>query len=321
MSETAPLVTIVTPSYNQGQFLEATIKSVIDQSYPNLEYFVFDGGSTDNSVDIIRRYETQIDYWVSEPDKGQSDALNKGFARAKGKYIAWLNSDDIFLPDAIRRGVAAMEQHPEAGMIYANCAKIDENGAYLSWPRYGQYGLLDLLSMRVIAQPTVFMRRDIYEQTGGLDLSINLQMDHALWIRMARLAPIIYVDDYFAGAREHANAKNMVFRLGFGQTARRIVNDAVEAYDDVAALVKANERRVKAGLNAFEAGYLLDDYPGKALLYYLKAVIAYPPIAPHYYRLMTLSLVKTMRLRWAEKLLYRFRDYLHGRRYRVEPSS
>ncbi len=123
-----PTVTIVTPSYNQGSFLEATIKSVIDQKYENLEYFVIDGGSVDNSLDVIRKYENQISFWVSEPDNGQSDAINKGFARATGKYINWLNSDDILLKGSLQKMVAYLEANNDVDIVYGNTMMIDKEG-------------------------------------------------------------------------------------------------------------------------------------------------------------------------------------------------
>ena len=112
MSESAPLISIITPSFNQAAFLEETLLSVLGQDYPAIEYIVIDGGSTDGSVAILERYADQLAYWVSEPDAGQADAINKGFAKATGKYVAWLNSDDVYLPGAVATAVAALEEKP-----------------------------------------------------------------------------------------------------------------------------------------------------------------------------------------------------------------
>lgn len=123
-----PLVSIVTPSYNQAQYLEDTIQSVLTQDYPRIEYIVIDGGSTDGSLEIIKKYADRISYWVSEKDKGQTDALNKGFAASHGSILAWLNSDDTYRPGAIRAAVEYLSRHPQVGMVYGDLDFIDENG-------------------------------------------------------------------------------------------------------------------------------------------------------------------------------------------------
>src|SRR6202012_3617872 len=121
-----PRITVVTPSYNQGAFLEQTIRSVLGQLYPNLEYFVFDGGSTDESVDIIKRYESQLAGWVSEKDRGQSNALNKGFARATGDILCWVNSDDFLLPGALHEAARRLGEGPD--LIYGKCLSFSDTG-------------------------------------------------------------------------------------------------------------------------------------------------------------------------------------------------
>ncbi|MCJ7530019.1 MAG: glycosyltransferase, partial [Anaerolineales bacterium] len=123
-----PLVSIVTPSYNQAQFLETTIRSVLDQVYPNLEYMVVDGGSTDGSREIIRKYADRLAWWVSEHDRGQTDAINKGFTRAHGDILAWLNSDDTYEPEAVAEAVTFLQTHPDVGMVYGDANFIDEQG-------------------------------------------------------------------------------------------------------------------------------------------------------------------------------------------------
>src|SRR5512143_702654 len=123
-----PLVSIVTPSYNQARFLEATLRSVLEQDYPNIEYLVVDGASTDGSVEIIRRYANRLTWWVSEKDSGQSEAINKGLQRAKGHFVGWLNSDDIYLPGTISAAATAFRKHPEAGLVYGDALAIDAGG-------------------------------------------------------------------------------------------------------------------------------------------------------------------------------------------------
>src|SRR5882672_2272557 len=130
-----PKVTIVTPSYNQGEFLEETIRSVLLQGYPNLEYIIIDGGSTDRSVEIIRRYEKWLAHWVSERDRGQSDAINKGFSRSTGDICAYLNSDDVYLPHALLSVARLFEKHPDAALLYGDCQLIDESSRVVDlWP-------------------------------------------------------------------------------------------------------------------------------------------------------------------------------------------
>lgn len=127
----SPLVSIITPSYNQAHFLEETIQSVISQDYGNLEYIIVDGGSTDGSVEIIQQYANRIDWWVSEPDRGQTDAINKGFDKANGEILAWLNSDDTYIPGAISEAVAYLTNHPDLGMVYGDTNIINAEGNIL----------------------------------------------------------------------------------------------------------------------------------------------------------------------------------------------
>jgi glycosyltransferase involved in cell wall biosynthesis len=185
-----PLVSIITPSFNQAAYLEQTILSVLEQDYPNIEYLLIDGGSTDGSVEIIKKYSDRITWWISEPDEGQAAAINKGFSRARGQFVAWLNSDDVYRPGAIRQAVDAFAQHPGAGLIYGDLDSIDAKGRVFNTIRYNEYDLLDLLTFRIIGQPSVFVRRLVLEEAEHLDPAYNFLLDHHLWLRIARLAPI-----------------------------------------------------------------------------------------------------------------------------------
>jgi glycosyltransferase involved in cell wall biosynthesis len=193
LSDRQPLVSIVTPSYNQGHFLEETIRSVINQDYPNLEYIIVDGGSSDTSRQIIERYASRLAWWVSEPDKGQTDALNKGFARARGEILAWLNSDDTYNPHAIAEAVQCLQENPQAGMVYGDANLIDEHGNILSkFPaRQTDYRRLQRGYVH-IPQQASFFRADIWRQVGPLDPSFYFAMDYDLWVRIARRAPLLY---------------------------------------------------------------------------------------------------------------------------------
>lgn len=204
----APLVSIVTPSYNQARFLEATIESVLGQDYPNLEYLIVDGGSTDGSLEIIQRYSQRLAWWVSEPDRGQTDAINKGFARAGGQILAWLNSDDTYLPGTVSEAVAYLQAHPEAGMVYGDANLVDENGALLGrFPaRQTDYARLRRGYVH-IPQQAAFFRGDLWRRVGPLDPSFFFAMDYDLWVRIAKIAPLHYHPRLWADFRLHGSAK------------------------------------------------------------------------------------------------------------------
>ncbi len=205
-----PLVTIVTPSYNQARFLEDTIRSVLSQDYPHIEYIIVDGGSTDGSVDIIRKYEDRLAWWVSEPDRGQAHAINKGFARARGEIWAWINSDDIYTPHAVREAVAFLEAHPEVGMVYGDALYIDEENRVLGRFPSAQTDYRKLLRGFVhIPQATAFFRADLVREVGFLNENLYYAFDYDLWVRLARRAALRYVPRHWAYFRIHLDSKTI----------------------------------------------------------------------------------------------------------------
>lgn len=206
-----PLVSIITPSYNQAHFLEETIQSVINQDYPNLEYIIVDGGSSDGSVEIIQRYTQRLAWWVSERDQGQTDALNKGFAHAQGDILAWLNSDDTYLPHAITQAVDALQSRPEVGMVYGDANLIDQNGQVIGrFPaRQTDYRRLRRGYVH-IPQQAAFFRASLWRQVGPLDPTFYFAMDYDLWVRLAKLAPILYTAHMWANFRLHQTGKSVV---------------------------------------------------------------------------------------------------------------
>ena len=209
-SSTLPLVSIVTPSYNQAPYLESTIRSVLEQDYPNLEYIIADGGSTDGSVDIIRRYSDRLAWWVSEKDHGQTDAINKGFSHANGNILAWLNSDDIYEPHAISEAVEYLQARPEVGLVYGDANFIDENGHIIGRFRAAQTDYRRLRQGYVhIPQQAAFWRGDLWKQVGPLDPSFYFAMDYDLWVRLAALAPVQYTPRLWANFRLHAQGKTI----------------------------------------------------------------------------------------------------------------
>lgn len=282
-----PRVTIVTPSYNQAAFLEETIQSVLSQDYPDLEYMIVDGGSADGSQEIIRRYADRLAWWVSEKDRGQADAVNKGFARATGDIIGWLNSDDLYQPGAIAAAVSAFEANPGCGMVFGDVVSIDGAGDMINVMRFGDWGLDELMQFNIISQPGVFLRREVLEQAGYLDLSFHYLLDHQLWLRMAQVAPMRYVPERWASARFHPAAKNLAHAGEFGQEVYRIV-DWMAAQPGLAERYQRLRRRIWAGAYRMDGRYLLDgDQPGPALRAYLRSLASHPAVAlPELHRMV-----------------------------------
>lgn len=211
-----PKITIVTPSYNQGRFLERTILSVLNQNYPNLEYIIIDGGSEDNSVDIIKKHENYLHYWVSEPDKGQSDAINKGFLLSSGEILAWINSDDTYLPGAFQT-VANLFNSKKADMIYGRCYLVDEHDYAFSEAKVTPFNFTDyMLGFFTIPQPSAFWRREIFFNAGMLNVSNYTCMDYELWLKFAMQgARITYYDAPLANFRLHVESISGSGRYSF----------------------------------------------------------------------------------------------------------
>ncbi len=213
-----PRISIVTPSYNQGQFLEEAILSVLSQDHPDLEYIIIDGGSTDGSLDIIRRYRHRLAYWVSEPDRGQSHALRKGFARATGDVLGWLNSDDLYVPKALEAVGEAYRAHP-GSVVVGNVITFD---ARTGAEKLVQQAGISLESMvkfweRKFSwhQPGVFFPRSVYELVGGLDEELVYFMDHDLMCRLLQRCAVVYIEQLLAKFRLHETSKTCLARAHF----------------------------------------------------------------------------------------------------------
>ncbi|MEY2434905.1 MAG: hypothetical protein QOC92_4630 [Acidimicrobiaceae bacterium] len=210
MTDGAPKITVITPSYNQGEFLEATIRSVLDQAYPNLEYLIVDGGSTDGSKAIIERYSDRLAWWVSEKDAGQSAAINKGLRRASGDIIGWLNSDDKLLPGALDTIAKTFANEPTCGAIaggvryvFTHNGSIQEKSA-----RYnGHQRLLQFWRGYDLHQPAIYWRHSVQDELGVLDESLHLTMDFDYWTRISGHCGFCVVPEVLAEITNHSDAK------------------------------------------------------------------------------------------------------------------
>jgi glycosyltransferase involved in cell wall biosynthesis len=285
VQEVKPLVSIITPSFNQSQYLEVAIRSVLNQDYPHIEYIVMDGGSTDGSVDILKKYDTQLDYWRSESDQGQADAINQGLGMAKGEIVAWINSDDAYMPGAISEAVRALEQFPRAGMVYGDGIMVGSELEVLDKHFYPQLDLVDLLSFDVLLQPAVFMRKYVLDEVGYLDPIYNLILDHELWVRIASRYPIKHVSSFWALERTHHQAKTIALSEQFVSEAERMIQRAEES-DFLGQVVAENRRRVYAGLGVFSARRLIDAKRHREALGHITAAIFKHPltVARYWYK-------------------------------------
>lgn len=202
-----PRLTVIMPSYNQAEFIDESIRSVLLQNYPNLEFMIFDGGSTDDTLAVIRKYEPWITYWESKSDRGQSHAINKGFCRSTGDYIAWLNSDDLYYPGALFAISRAIKKNPEAGMIYGAGAKIDMQSQVLIRIPYRPYNNKLLSTRFYILQQSSFVKRSILNHDKMVEEYLHYTMDWELSIRVSRKAPVMAIPDEIGMFRIHDKCK------------------------------------------------------------------------------------------------------------------
>lgn len=203
-----PLVSIITPSYNQGEFIKATIESVLQQDYPRIEYIVMDGGSSDNTIEILKSYGNKIQ-WFSGRDKGQADAVNKGIEKAKGDIIGWLNSDDTYLEDAVSTMVEYFRKHPSVDMVYGEGYYTDKEGNIIDRYLTEMFSKNRLAEQCIICQPTAFFTKDAFLRSGMLDVEHQLSMDYELWMKIAKTGKISYIPDYIATSRMYEENKTM----------------------------------------------------------------------------------------------------------------
>lgn len=212
-----PKITIVVPSYNQGAFLEEALDSVLSQHYPRLELIVMDGGSQDESRSILKRYQLHLNYWESQPDKGQSHAINKGFRRATGQILTWLCSDDLLKPDALRAAAAYFQEHPEAGVVHGGCTMLENEVETRTTYGSGKVFPEDYFLFMAFPQPASFFRAELLKETGLLDENLHYGMDYDLFLRFALRTTFLPVKDIFAAYRLHQGSKTVSQREQFHQ--------------------------------------------------------------------------------------------------------
>ncbi|MDF1593148.1 MAG: glycosyltransferase family 2 protein [Desulfobacterales bacterium] len=204
----SPKVSIITPSYNQGQFIEETIQSVLGQDYPNIEYLIVDGGSNDNTIDILKQYLGRLK-WISEKDKGQADAINKGIKKTSGEIVCWLNSDDTILPGAVSKAVNLFVSNPEIKLVYGKSYFTDQEGNINGSYPTEKFDFQRLAMFNFISQPSVFFKRDAYDKVGGLNAQLNYSLDYDLWIKIGKEFQTKYLEKYLSCYRLHESSKTV----------------------------------------------------------------------------------------------------------------
>ena len=227
-----PLISIVTPSYNQGGYILDTVKSVLSQDYPNIEYWVIDGESTDSTLSILREYDGDPRFhWISEPDQGQSDAINKGLARCQGELFVWLNSDDMLAPGALQHVAAAWQSLEQPAIIYGRATLIDEKGANLgAFPsQFPNMTLTKILHLAdTLPQPATYVPTGCIREIGGVNPSLHFAMDLDLWIRLAESIPLRYIPHTLALFREHPTSKSVALTTKFNGEVMQIMEQAAK---------------------------------------------------------------------------------------------
>jgi glycosyltransferase involved in cell wall biosynthesis len=232
MSDVLPLVSVVTPSLNQREFITETIESVLSQDYPRLEYLVVDGGSTDGTLDVLRSYGARL-RWLSEPDSGQSAAINKGWRATQGDIIAWLNADDTYLPGAISKVADFFQTQPQAAAVYGDCDYVGADGGVIRpYPtRPYNYAQLVRSARNFIPQPATFLRRQVLTSLGGLDESFDYVMDFEYWLRLGARFEIAYLPGRLATLRLHSDAKSLRVTHRFSAETVRLYRQLFKAPD------------------------------------------------------------------------------------------
>jgi glycosyltransferase involved in cell wall biosynthesis len=219
-----PLVTIVTPSYNTGRFIEETLRSVQEQDYPRIQHIVLDSGSTDQTPEILARYPSVR--LISPAPGGITEKVNHGFMLADGEILAWINADDYYLPGAVTKAVAALQEHPEAGLVYCNYLHVDEGSVEVDRERSKQAGFRELIEERnYVPHQTAFFRREALDRVGEVNTRYPLVQDWDLWIRISKEFPIVHVDDWWAAFRVSRGQRSDVHKYAFWSQGRKMTRE------------------------------------------------------------------------------------------------
>lgn len=218
LNQPLPKISVITPSFNQGAYLERTILSVLNQNYPNLEYIIIDGGSTDNSVEIIKKYESRLTYWVSEKDSGQSNAINKGLSMATGDWVAWQNSDDTYQPDIFFEFAVAAQQNPNVSLIIGNMNLINIDDAVLNNLIYVKPTYQSVLAEgMVLANQASFWRRSLHAKIGFLNEDLHFGFDYEWFLRILHSTKALHVNKVWGNLRAHEETKTAKFQSSFDE--------------------------------------------------------------------------------------------------------
>jgi glycosyltransferase involved in cell wall biosynthesis len=307
-----PLVSIVTPSLNQGKFIADAIRAVLAQNYPNVELIVVDGGSTDDTISILKSFGGQL-RWISEKDEGQAQAVNKGWRMARGEILGWLNADDLLAADAVTRAVDALESERDLAGVYGDCVYVDEAGNALGNYPVGEfdYEKLVLLAEDFVPQPGTFLRRESVERVGMLDESLHFVMDYDLWLRLGTRARLKYLRGEMSRARLHGGAKTLSSAPRFGEELASVFERLVASPDFPRTL----SPKIKSILgNAFihAASYCFWGGETRRARHYLARAWRQTPFPQNrsFWRLGLFSL--------GGRLGWRLAERLHGNPFRLE---
>jgi len=292
---TGPLVSIVTPSFQQGRFLEATIRSVLEQDFEPIEYVVVDGGSTDESVEVIQRYADRFAWWVSEPDRGQPHAINKGFGRTTGEYMAYLNSDDTLLPGAISRLVEELARDRDALVAFGDAEFVDEHGSLIrhGQPRVWEVGAMARCGSGSVLQPASLWRREAWELAGPMDEEYQYVFDTLFFLRVAAAgAKAAYLPEPLATYRIHDESKSArMMETAHGAEVLRFA-DAYFGGTDLPQSIRPHARAARAAyyrraaLSLYNAGDV-----GTARKTFLRSLVLRPKMSAQTARYMARTLI------------------------------
>lgn len=275
LTKDIPKISIITPSFNQGAFIEETIQSVISQSYPNIEYIIIDGKSTDNTMELLKKYENRL-FWISEPDTGQTNAINKGVRLAKGEIIAYINSDDLYLPCTLEKVVHFFQENPEVAALYGNIIHIDKDSNELERYKPGKLNPKRiLLENFYLPQPTLFFKRKVLEKIGFFDESMDVAMDFDYWVRISQFFQLGYLDDFLASARLYPETKSASRQLKYFDESMRILEKYLQQNPEASSHFKHKARSlvyINGARSRIGAGLFKD-----AKQFYISAYRLFPP--------------------------------------------